>query len=73
VEAADRLKNGGSFAKPVKIGDDVWIGLKANILPGSKSRSQFDGPVLMGDKRSCITCSLSSSVIWPNTIAYVNL
>jgi len=36
VEAADRRKNGGSFALPVKIDDDVWIGMKANIMPGSK-------------------------------------
>jgi len=41
VEAADRRKNGGSFAKPVKIDDDVWIGMKANILPGSKSARSF--------------------------------
>jgi len=37
VEAADRRRNGGSFARPVRIDDDVWIGMKANILPGSKS------------------------------------
>lgn len=33
VEAADR-RSGGSHAKKIEIGNDVWIGAKALILPG---------------------------------------
>ncbi|KAH8602097.1 trimeric LpxA-like protein [Bisporella sp. PMI_857] len=36
VESADRRRNGGSHAKPVRIGDYVWIGANATILPGSE-------------------------------------
>ncbi|KAG0652604.1 acetyltransferase [Hyphodiscus hymeniophilus] len=36
VDAADRqdFKGRGSFAKPITIGDDCWIGMGVKILPG---------------------------------------
>jgi len=35
VEASDRLASqSGSFAKPIRIGDDCWFGAKVTVLPG---------------------------------------
>lgn len=34
IDPAMREKCGGSFAKPIRIGDHCWIGAKAIILPG---------------------------------------
>lgn len=32
--AARQSSDSGSFAKPIKIGDDCWIGANVSILPG---------------------------------------
>lgn len=34
LEPSIRNAQGGSFAKPIRIGDDCWIGARAIILPG---------------------------------------
>lgn len=35
VDSAERQNsNSGSFAKPIKIGDDCWLGAGVTVLPG---------------------------------------
>jgi maltose O-acetyltransferase len=34
TDATIRREAGGSFAHPIRIGDDCWIGARATILPG---------------------------------------
>lgn len=34
VDPLARKEKGGSFAKPIRIGDDCWIGARATILGG---------------------------------------
>ncbi|KAH8597535.1 trimeric LpxA-like protein [Bisporella sp. PMI_857] len=36
LDAGGRRANGGSLARPVEIGDDVWIGANAMLPPGIK-------------------------------------
>ncbi len=62
-----RRENGGSFALPIKIGDDCWIGARVTILPGvaiRKGSTVAAGAVVSKDvEEFCLVAGVPAKII----------